>query len=404
MTAVARPTLRPLPLAAALSGFAALAVALLLGPGATRVPAVVLGGLAVALLLAELVRRGRELMRSGLGPQILLALLGSAVVSAAWSVVVAAHAEYLGLAFILGLGGTALVMLGLLRIADERQAGQTPWQALTGGPTDAANAAKRFRRAAPLLLGALALLIGLRLLVEAFMSPMNGGMSDRAFVVAVLLLMIFVVGPGWALREVFTGRSAMRRTPPAAATRDEQVVAAHLHDSVLQTLSLIQRSADDPARVQQLARQQERSLRAWLAGRDDKAGKTLAAAVRLVAQEVEDEQPGAVIEVVAVGDAPLDPEADAMVRAAREALRNAVRHAGSPVRVFVEVADGVRELFVRDTGSGFDLDAVADERRGVRDAIIGRMEHVGGAATIDSSAAGTEIALRLPPPGEGGSR
>jgi signal transduction histidine kinase len=397
MTALARPTLRRLPLAAALSGFAALSAALVIGPRGTWIPSAVLAAAAVGLLLMEVVRRARQLLRSGLGPQIALTVLGSAVVAAAWSVVSAAHLEYFGFAFVLGLGGTALVMLSLLRLGDEAAAGLTPWQALTGGPTASASARSQFRRIAPLLAGFLAVLVALRAAVEG-LTGMVGSRPAGALLLTLMMLAVFVVGAGWALRGLYERLAAARRRP--STTRDEQVVAAHLHDSVLQTLALIQRNAADPARTAQLARQQERSLRSWLAGRDETGASTLARALQLVAQAVEDEEPGARIEVLAVGDASLDPAADAMVQAAREAMRNAVRHAGTPVRVLLEVDDDrALHLFVCDTGPGFRLDAVADERRGVRDAIIGRMQHAGGTATIDSGPSGTEIALRLPPAG-----
>ncbi|MEH3052654.1 MAG: hypothetical protein PGN13_01405 [Patulibacter minatonensis] len=398
MSSLARPTVHRLPLAATAAGFVALACALLAGPGGTGIPSAVFGAAAGLLVVAEVTRRARQLLRAGLAPQIGLAVLGSAVVSAAWQLVVALHQEYYGLAAALGLGGTALLVRGLLRLAAVADADQTPWQALTGGPTAARTARNRFSLVAPLLTGVLAMILALRVMTLA----LDGHVSDQRLAVlfTLALLVIYIAGPAWALLRSANARA----NRPAAVPRDEQVVAAHLHDSVLQTLSLIRRNAADPVRVAQLSRQQERSLRAWLAGRDEPGADSLAGAVRLVAQEVEDEEPGTVIEVVTVGDAPLDRPADAMVQAAREAMRNAARHGRGPVRVFVEVEPGGgRQLFVRDAGDGFDLARVADERRGVRDAIIGRMAHVGGTAEIDSGAAGTEIALTLPLTPEAGS-
>ncbi len=403
MTALATPSIRRLPLAAGACAVAALGAALMVGPGGAALPTLTLGIAAVALLTGELVRRGRLLMRSGYGPQVVLGVLASAVVAVGWSIVASAHAEFFAGALILATAGASILVLAVMRLAAERGPGQTPWQALTGGPTAAASARARLHRLGPVLTGALLLLLGLRALAAALEAE-AGSAPRGAGVLTMVMLLAFVVGPALAIRRVFASTPGGSSAAGAVVARDEQVVAAHLHDSVLQTLSLIQRNAADPAKVSQLARQQERSLRDWLAGRDDTSGTTLAGAVRAAAQEVEDEQPGAVIEVVAVGDAPLDREADAMVRAGREAMRNAARHAGSPVRVFVEVDAGVRELFVRDTGAGFALAEVGEERRGVRDAIIGRMEHVGGTARVDSGPGGTEIALRLPPSGEGGSR
>ena len=87
-------------------------------------------------------------------------------------------------------------------------------------------------------------------------------------------------------------------------------VAAHVHDSVLHTLTLIQRNAHDPREVLRLARAQERELRNWLY---QPGGRTPTRTrrpprVRRVAAEVEDAH-GVPIEVVCVGDADLDAAA-----------------------------------------------------------------------------------------------
>ncbi len=172
--------------------------------------------------------------------------------------------------------------------------------------------------------------------------------------------------------------------------------AAHLHDSVLQTLALVQRQAHDPAAVIRLARRQEHALRAWMAGEAELVSETLAAALRDAVAEVEDEC-DITVELTVIGDRPLCRSGEALVAAAREALRNAGRHAsGAPVFVFGEI-DGTRvEVFVRDDGPGFRLEDVAPERRGIRDAVIGRMTTVGGRAVIESApGSGTEVALVL---------
>jgi signal transduction histidine kinase len=173
--------------------------------------------------------------------------------------------------------------------------------------------------------------------------------------------------------------------------------AAHLHDSVLQTLALIQRQAHDPAAVAKLARRQEHALRAWMAGEADLTSATLAGAVRDVVAEVEDDH-GITIELTAIGDTKLDARGEELVAATREALRNAARHAPSvPVYVFLDIGPVGAELFVRDNGPGFDPAAVPAERRGLRDAVVGRMAFAGGSATVESSPGeGTEVALKLP--------
>jgi signal transduction histidine kinase/phage shock protein PspC (stress-responsive transcriptional regulator) len=177
-------------------------------------------------------------------------------------------------------------------------------------------------------------------------------------------------------------------------------MAAHLHDSVLQTLALIQRHADAPQQARSLARRQERELRAWLydgrrSGSPDEPG-TLAMALDRVADEVEADH-GVAVDVVVVGDCPVDEHVDALVAAVREAVLNAARHSGAgEVSVYAEVADGRIEAFVRDRGRGFDRAAVNGDRRGITHSIVGRMARHGGRAEVHSaSGEGTEVTFEL---------
>jgi len=172
-------------------------------------------------------------------------------------------------------------------------------------------------------------------------------------------------------------------------------IAAHLHDSVLQTLALIQRKAGDSAEVVRLARAQERELRGWLYAGPLGSQSSLASAVTEVAHDVEDLH-GIPIELVVTGDRPLDVGGVALVRALREALLNAVRHGAAPVSVYVEVGSESVEAFVRDHGGGFDLDAVPQDRFGVRESIVGRMSRHGGSAAVRRLEQGTEVLLSLP--------
>ena len=172
-------------------------------------------------------------------------------------------------------------------------------------------------------------------------------------------------------------------------------MAAHLHDSVLQTLALVQQRADDPRAVAALARRQERELRAWLADRPAPGqAARLAAALEAAAAEVE-ESHGVPVEVVVVGDRELDPRHEAIVAAAREAMTNAAKFGeGSPVDVYAESSGSRTQVFVRDRGPGFDTAAVPQDRRGVRESILGRMERHGGRASIHTAAGGgTEVEL-----------
>jgi signal transduction histidine kinase len=172
-------------------------------------------------------------------------------------------------------------------------------------------------------------------------------------------------------------------------------MAAHLHDSVLQTLALIQLQSDDPKAVQQLARRQERELRIWLYG-EELPETTLKAALTAAAAEVEDER-GVPVELVMVGDCETSDSVQALVRAAREAMVNAAKHSGSEtIDVYAEVDEDSVEVFVRDRGRGFDVDAVAEDRMGVTGSIINRMSRHGGVATVRSHPGdGTEVRLEI---------
>ncbi len=171
-------------------------------------------------------------------------------------------------------------------------------------------------------------------------------------------------------------------------------VAAHLHDSVLQTLALIQRNAGDAAVVTQLARKQEQDLRAWLYEAPPSADGGLAAALRAIASDAEASH-HVTIDVVVVGDAPVD---EALVGAAREAVTNAAQHSGaSRVDVYAEVGAEQVEVYVRDRGAGFIVEAVPEGRHGVRDSIIDRMKRHGGTAEVISTrGVGTEVRLTMP--------
>lgn len=203
---------------------------------------------------------------------------------------------------------------------------------------------------------------------------------------------IVLVGP-WIAR---LAQAAAEERRERIRSEEREAMAAHLHDSVLQTLALIQRSADDPRRTATLARQQERELRAWLFGDADRTQGTLTAAINAMAQEVE-QRHDVRVEVVFVGDAPLDADLEALVAAAREACVNAATHSGErSVSVFVEVSPSAVEAFVRDRGRGFDPSVAPDDRHGVSQSIVARMERVGGVAAIESSpGSGTEVRLQI---------
>ncbi len=214
-------------------------------------------------------------------------------------------------------------------------------------------------------------------------------LSAGALGVGGLALM---VGP-WLFR--LTGDLSEER---AARVRSQERadMAAHLHDSVLQTLALIQKHADDGRTVAKLARAQERDLRGWLYGDDAHPETSVAAALRAAAAEVEDAF-GTPVEVVTVGDVEVDEGRRPLVLAAREAMVNAAKHSGADkVDVFAECEQGRVEVFVRDRGRGFDQDGVAHDRLGIRNSIVDRMQRHGGTAVIRTSPGeGTEVRLAL---------
>jgi phage shock protein PspC (stress-responsive transcriptional regulator) len=211
-------------------------------------------------------------------------------------------------------------------------------------------------------------------------------------VVAVGLSVIFAPLIARLIRSLSAERAERIRSQERAE------MAAHVHDSVLQTLALMQKRADDPREVAALARRQERELRGWLSGRGFAARdvRQLATALETAADEIEREH-GVPIDVVAVGDAPLDQAGEAAVAAAREAMLNASKFGGgSPVDVYAEAGERRVQIFVRDRGPGFDPGAVPGDRRGVRESIVGRMERHGGHATIRAAeGGGTEVELTV---------
>ncbi|MDD2857056.1 MAG: PspC domain-containing protein [Candidatus Nanopelagicales bacterium] len=208
----------------------------------------------------------------------------------------------------------------------------------------------------------------------------------------LLLAGLAIVAYPWVLRLV---RDQQEQRRAFIRSEERAEVAAHVHDSVLQTLALIQRNADDPSEVTRLARSEERALRSWLYAPQGDAERTFAARLQRDAAEVEATFSTS-IEVVVVGDAAIDPSLGSLLAATREAMLNAAQHAGSEVSVYAELTPAAVEVFVRDRGAGFELAAVPGDRHGIRESIIGRMERIGGTAEIiTSSGQGTEVRLQL---------
>jgi signal transduction histidine kinase/phage shock protein PspC (stress-responsive transcriptional regulator) len=250
--------------------------------------------------------------------------------------------------------------------------------------------AGRATRITSLVLGLLLVMAGILALAAGFVGTQD--MWLGLVVAMVILAGVVLVAAPWVLK---LWRDAAAKSSALAVQTERAEIAAHLHDSVLQTLALIQKNAHDAAMVARLARAQERDLRQYLYADPTRPDGTLADRLRDLAAAIEDDH-GQPLEVVTVGTATgawLDP----LLQAAREAMLNAVRHAG-PARVYAEAGPAAVEVFVKDRGAGFDLDAIPADRWGIRESVIGRMERAGGTATITTGDGGTEVRLHLPVP------
>jgi signal transduction histidine kinase len=301
--------------------------------------------------------------------------------------------------------GAAMVGLAVLSTRPRDNAPDPPdWPFLDRLPADAADAVAvlfgtRRGALARIVAGVACIAAGLAAFFVSADSwrALQGGVIGAA---VVLVGFALIIGPGvWALVNQLVGE---RRERIRSDERAE--VAAHLHDSVLQTLALVQRRADDPREVVRLARMQERELRSWLLGRgveSDLSDGSLGAALDALAAEIETEH-GVPVEVVRVRDCPaagMQP----LLLAAREAIVNAVRHSGAPtVSVYLEVEPQRVSIFVRDRGNGFDPGAVADDRRGISGSIVDRLARAGGSGDVRTTRGeGTEVEMSLPRVTEG---
>jgi signal transduction histidine kinase len=241
-----------------------------------------------------------------------------------------------------------------------------------------------------LAIGGLVMTAGVGLVLRSVDAVRVVGRGVLAVVIVVVGVAL-ILGP-WFWR-LFEQVGSERRERIRADERAE--MAAHLHDSVLQTLALMQRT-EDPHAVAMLARRQERELRTWLYGGDQRLEGGLRAALEETAARLEEiyQVP---VDVVAVGDAQLDDRLRAVVAAAGEAITNAALHSGCDhVSVFAEVSEDAVDVYVSDQGCGFDRDAVPEGRRGISESIIGRMNRQGGEAAISTEIdSGTDVHLRV---------
>jgi len=215
--------------------------------------------------------------------------------------------------------------------------------------------------------------------------------AGAAVVVGVLLLL----APWWLQSAIDLARERRDRV----RIEERAALAAHLHDSVLQTLTLIERVADDAGQVRRLARSQERELRQWLydpRSPNGANGSTFGDALRALQSDVESDY-GVRVELVVVDDAPMDDAVAAVVAAAREAAVNAAKWSGADqLSLYAEVDASAMRVYVRDEGRGFDVTTVPEDRHGIRSSIEARVEAVGGRARVESQPGrGTEVTIEL---------
>lgn len=330
-------------------------------------------------------RPGRVRRMADMGPTIALGALAFGIVIMVESVF---GRGALFWPVVLGIVGVALIW----RQADEAQRERWLDSSERLDPVKAMFGSRTWASYARIFAGGALILSGLGVFA------LTGGRLDvaREIVVAGFLGVVglaLVVGP-WVFRlSSDLGQERAERV----RSQERADVAAHLHDSVLQTLALIQNNAHDPATVARLARAQERDLRTWLFAEQKDEGASIAAALRALTAEVEDTY-GATVETVVVGDVPVNEHVAPIVHATREAMTNAAKHAGTgKIDVYAEVSPSRVEIYVKDRGVGFDPSSVAEDRQGVRGSIVARMERHGGSAEIRSTpGAGTEVVLGMP--------
>jgi signal transduction histidine kinase len=251
----------------------------------------------------------------------------------------------------------------------------------------------RRRTAVRYALGIALVLIGM----ATFLATQNAfPLARRAALPAlvVTLGLILVVGP-WLLRY---WREASEERTARIREHERVELAGRIHDSMLQTLTLIQRKAEDPEEVRRLVRHSERELRDWLY-RPAREATSLRDMVSAACGEVEDEY-DVTVNLVVVGDQPASPAIEPLVQAMREATVNAAKHSGvRDISVYLEAGATALDVFIRDRGNGFKPGAIPEDRYGVRESVVGRMQRHGGDATIKSSRrTGTEVHLHLPLP------
>lgn len=242
-----------------------------------------------------------------------------------------------------------------------------------------------------------ALILGVLLVGAGVLALAATGLGLRSILSVAGVAVLLMVGVGLIAMPWIAGlyRELTEERQERVRSQTRAELATQVHDSVLQTLTLIRQHADDPEQVMRLARGEERHLRSWLYSPAGDPDETLSAALAAIAARTEREYP-VTVDVVCVGDTALDDRRRALVEAAGEAVLNAAKHAGGAISLYAEVGRGDVEVFVRDRGPGFDPDDVPTDRLGVAESMRGRMKRCGGTCEIRSGDRGTEVSLSLP--------
>ena len=329
-------------------------------------------------------------LAAALGSLLIVVLVLASVLGAGWL-------GNLAWPLVIGVAGLALIWRNAP--AEEQETMRRLAEPLLGAGGATLGAGGHGKRSATVtraLLAVVLLISGLVLLLRGhagaeLLRPLGG-------LILVVAAIMVLLGPWWLriARDLVVERQARVRAEERAD------MATRVHDSVLQTLALIQRNASEPQQVVRLARAQERELRSWLFdGRAPGSVRgdtpTLASGVRRIQQEVEAAY-GVAVEAITVGDTALDDDLDTVLAAAREATVNAAKWSGaSEVSLFAEVEPAEVSLFVRDRGRGFDPAAVPGDRKGLAESVCARMRRRGGSATVRSPPGeGTEVSLHMP--------
>lgn len=243
-----------------------------------------------------------------------------------------------------------------------------------------------------------AVLLGLLLVLSGVIALAATGLGVRSLLSVTAVAVLLLVGVGLIAMPWVAGlyRELTQERQERVRSQTRAELATQVHDSVLQTLTLIRRNADDPQQVVRLARAEERHLRSWLYEPAGDPDESLQAALGRIASQVEQEYP-VTVDVVCVGDIRLGDRQRALVAATGEAVLNAAKHAGGDISVYAEAGEGPR-VYVRDRGPGFDPAQVPDDRRGISESMRGRMERAGGTCEIRTGPRGTEVTLTLEGP------